>query len=95
MKVTIDNRTIDGMIRDPKFTEPFPFLKTTFTADPKCPPCAKRRRGTNQPVVNYEQIKRQLATMTAANRQQLKGLFGASQVIIRYADGKKVQVVTL
>ena len=95
--IMVEAAVINRMLRDQRFLDTFPFLRAAATTmntappKPKCGTCgAKNRAVTNQ---QYEDIKRQIAGLTADQHVQLKTLLGAKQgrVVYRGHDGKTIR----
>ena len=95
LQVDLSDETLAAMLKNPNFTNRFPFLATTMAraqnAKAGCGGCGRRRRTVH---IDYGQVRRQISEMPAQEKIKLKQLLNTRQVSVRYTrpNGQTVKL---
>lgn len=90
VKKIIDNSAISKLMRDTRFTDRFPFLLlgkySSSTARARC--CSGKDSGQD-----FNRVKQALASMSVADKEELKRMLNVSSAKIVYLDHRKKKQV--
>ncbi len=86
--VILDEGRISKILTNPAFVKAFPFMKAASIAAQKKSCC---RRSTVNKAKDYTALKRVIAGLPKAKKDELKKLLGADEVKMTYLNLKKVK----